>query len=163
GIAAHTPSTLLQAEAAFAEGAVLLAEDHPADALPALRRSMAVWHQLDAPYGAARAGALAAEAARRLNDEGTARAELAASQAIFERLGARPDLEKLRAEPKEGLTARELQVLRLIAQGLTNKAIAEKLFISEKTVARHVANIFMKLGIANRAAAAAYAFQHSLV
>ena len=163
GIAARTPSPLLQAEAAYAEAAVLLAEDQPADAVPALRRSIAAWQQLDAPYGAARAGVLAAEAARRLNDEGTARAELAAAQAIFERLGARPDLAKLRAEPKEGLTARELQVLRLVAQGLTNKAIAEKLFISEKTVARHVANIFMKLGISSRAAAAAYAFQHSLV
>ena len=163
GISRQISSPVLDAEASYAEGAVLLAEQKPADALRALRRSTAAWRELEAPYGAARASVLAAHAARALNDEETARGELAAARHTFERLGAAPDLERFREAPKSGLTERELQVLRLIAQGQSNKAIADKLYISEKTVARHVANIFMKLGTANRAAAAAYAFQHSLV
>jgi DNA-binding NarL/FixJ family response regulator len=62
-----------------------------------------------------------------------------------------------------GLTAREVQVLRLIAGGHSNREIADALFISEHTVARHVQNIFAKLSVSSRAAATAFAYSHQLV
>ena len=96
--------------------------------------------------------------------------ELDAARWVFEQLGAAPDLaraqalsRKARAKPPGGLTARELEVLRLVATGKTNRSIAADLFLSEKTVARHVSNIFTKLGLSSRAAATAYAYKHDLV
>ena len=62
-----------------------------------------------------------------------------------------------------GLTARELEVLRLVAAGKTNRAIAAELVLSERTVDRHVSNILAKLGVPSRAAATAYAYEHELV
>jgi ATP/maltotriose-dependent transcriptional regulator MalT len=168
-IASRVDMPALNAEAAYAEGAVLLAEGDAAGATTVLRRALSAWQQLDAPYGAARAGMLIAQAAHARRDHTTADFEIARARTVFERLHAQPDLDKLTAlarspdrDAPAGLTTRELEVLRLLAQGHTNKRIGEALFISEKTVARHVANIFMKLGISTRAAAAAYAFQHHL-
>jgi DNA-binding NarL/FixJ family response regulator len=89
-----------------------------------------------------------------------------AAQATFERLGARADLARLKALRGEGrthgLTPRELEVLRLVASGKSNKAIAKDLFLSVKTIDRHLSNIFDKLGVSSRAAATAYAYQHGL-
>jgi DNA-binding NarL/FixJ family response regulator len=105
-----------------------------------------------------------------LGDEDTAALELEAAYGVFEQLGAAPDLARLdsltsRAEPgsTHGLTARELQVLRLVAAGETNKAIAAELVLSDRTVEQHVRNIFTKLGVSSRAAATAYAYKHQLV
>ena len=113
---------------------------------------------------------LTALACRAVGDEDAARAELTAAREVFERLGALPDLARTEAllitesvAPAGGLTSREVEVLRLIARGLTNRAIAEELHISEKTVARHVSNIFLKLDLTSRSAATAYADQHNLV
>jgi DNA-binding NarL/FixJ family response regulator len=113
---------------------------------------------------------LTALACRALGDEDAARTELTAARKVFERLGAVPDLTRTEAllntksdKVTGGLTLREVEVLRLIASGLTNRAIAEKLHISEKTVARHVSNIFVKLDLPSRSAATAYAYQHDLV
>ncbi len=113
---------------------------------------------------------MTALACRALGDEDAARAELAAAREVFERLGALPDLARTEAllvtttaPATGGLTSREVEVLRLIARGLTNRAIAEELHISEKTVARHVSNIFLKLDLSSRSAATAYAYQHDLV
>jgi DNA-binding NarL/FixJ family response regulator len=112
---------------------------------------------------------LIAQAHRALGDEDSASLELDAARRAFEQLGARPQLAQLeelsprRPAKAGGLTSREVQVLRHLATGRTNRAIADRLGISEKTVARHVSNIFAKLGLSSRAAATAYAFRHGLL
>jgi DNA-binding NarL/FixJ family response regulator len=112
---------------------------------------------------------LAGRACRAMGDEDVARMEFAAARAIFADLGARPDVEAVDAlsgtaasSTSDPLTARECEVLRLVAAGMTNRSIANELFLSEKTVARHLSNIFTKLGLSSRSAATAYAYQHGL-
>jgi DNA-binding CsgD family transcriptional regulator len=163
-------AALLRAVAAHANGAVLLAEGEPRAALDVLRHAWLAWHELDAPYEAARVRVLVGLACRALGDEGTARMELDAARWVFVQLGAAPDIawvERLsRTEPTTeagGLTKREVQVLRLVAAGKSNRAIAADLVISEHTVARHVQNILTKLGVGSRTAATAFAFEHDLV
>ena len=109
-------------------------------------------------------------ACRSLGDDDTGTLELGAARGVFERLGAAPALAHLDALGKSaastqrhGLTGRELQVLRLIAAGKTNKAIATELFLSERTIDRHVSSIFSKLNVPSRAAATAYAYDHKLL
>jgi DNA-binding CsgD family transcriptional regulator len=168
-IADEIGAPLLTAMAGRADGAVLLAEGDPPAALAALRASWTTWHALDAPYEAARARVLIGLACRELGDTDSAAMELDAARDVFEALGAVPDLARLKAldegaaTPRGGLTAREIEVLRLVAAGKTNRAVAEKLVISEKTVARHLSNIFDKLGVSSRAAATAYAYEHDLI
>lgn len=126
---------------------------------------------MDAPYEAARARVLIGLACRSLGDEDGAEMELDAAAWVFRQLGAAPDLAKVEALSRRGgaaqavggLTGREVQVLRLVATGKTNRMIATELFLSEKTVARHVANIFTKLDLNSRAAATAHAYQQQLV
>ena len=163
-------SDVLGALSAQARGAVSLAEDDPAAALGGLRHAFQVWQELEAPYEAARVRVLIGLACRALGDEDTAGLELEAARGVFEQLGAAPELarvESLVASPASadthGLTARELQVLRLVAGGATNKAIAAELVLSERTVDRHVSNIFTKLRVNTRAAATAFAYEHGLV
>ena len=160
----------LHAVSAGARGAVLLAAERAADASTELRRSWNLWRELPGPYEAARVQVLVAAACRQLGDEEQAQLELDAACEAFRRLGAHADLacaETLRAgknvAPTGPLTERELQVLKLVAVGMTNRAIATQLKISQKTVARHLSNIFTKLDLPTRTAAAAYAFEHSLV
>lgn len=148
-------------------GAVLLAEGDPKAALRCLRAAWTAWHELDAPYEAARGRALIGMACRALGDDDTADLELAAARRVFARLGANADVTRLDrvlgALPSCGLTAREVEVLGLVATGRTNREIAAELVISDKTVARHLSNIFVKLGISSRTAATAYAYEHQLV
>ena len=169
-IAAELEAPFLRAAAAHAQGAVLLSEGDAPTALVSLRLAWAGWQELEAPYDAALVRVLIGLACRALEDEDTAGMELDAARRAFQRLGAAPDLHRVeRLVRKAGtkvageLTGREMQVLLLVAAGKTNRAIAEELFISEKTVARHVSNIFTKLGVASRSAATAYAYQHDLV
>jgi DNA-binding NarL/FixJ family response regulator len=169
-IAAAVGSVFLRAASAHATGAVLLAEGRARAAVAALQRGSAAWRDLEAPYEGARTRVLLALACRRLGDEESADLELEAAGQVFRELGAQPDLVRLEAlfqrkarESPGGLSAREMEVLRLVASGKTNRAIADELFISEKTVARHVSNIFTKLDLSSRAAATAYAYQHHLV
>jgi DNA-binding NarL/FixJ family response regulator len=168
-IADAIDAPILRAMAASADGAVRLAEGHAAAALSTLRRAWAGWTALDAPYQAARVRVLIGLACRRLGDEDAARLELEAASETFERLGAQPAVEALAAIGEAltgrpgGLSAREIEVLRLIATGKTNRAIADDLAISEKTVARHVSNILTKLDLSSRAAATAYAYRHGVV
>ena len=160
---------LLQAMAAHAGGLVGLAEGDARQALARARRAWSLWQELDAPYEAARARVVVALACRALGDEDAARMELDAARQVFERLSAGPDLARVEAltgpariRPSSGLTAREVEVLQLVATGRTNRVIAAELFLSEKTVARHLSNIFTKLGVSSRAAATAYAYRHDL-
>ncbi|MFI9758584.1 LuxR C-terminal-related transcriptional regulator [Streptomyces sp. NPDC051963] len=161
----HT--TLLHAVAASAGGAVAYA-DHDLDrALPLLRRALSLWLALDVPYEEAQVRMTLAAADRTVGDDEGARMELRAARATFERLGAVPDARRAAAllgsaGEQRRLTEREVQVLRLVAAGATNRAVAAELTISEHTVARHLNNIFAKLDVNSRAAATAYAFRHGL-
>ena len=156
--------------AAHADGAVLLAAGDARGALASLRRAAALWMDLETPYDAARTRALIGLACRALGDADSAALELDAAREAFETLGAVPDAHRIEVlarpvapSPGSGLTSREVEVLRLVATGKTNRVIATSLGISEKTVARHVANIFAKLNLSTRAAATAFAYEHELL
>jgi len=161
---------MLAALASYVQGAVALADDDSEAALAALRDSVRAWDELDAPYEVARARVLVGLAFRALGDDDSAELELDAARSAFDTLGAAPDLahvdsltRRALAVNTHGLTARELEVLRLIASGSSNRAIAHALVVSEHTVARHVQNIFRKLDVSSRAAATAFAFEHQLM
>ncbi len=164
GVAARLQAPILEALASQARGSLLLAEGDTRAALPVLRRAANLWRELDAPYEGARVRVLVAQACRALSDSSTAAMELDGARRVFRELGALPDLAAIESRPadRSGLSGREVEVLRLIAAGKSNRAIALQLAISEKTVARHVSNIFTKLGVASRAAATAYAYEHGL-
>ena len=168
-IAADDGGGMLSALAAYARGAVELADGDARAALVPLRRAWQTWHELEAPYEAARSRVLIGRACRALGDEDTVELEFGSARRAFETLGAAPDLARLTSlarrggsEPS-GLTPREREVLRRVATGETNKAIAAALVLSERTVERHVSNIFAKLRVTSRTAAAAYAYEHDLV
>lgn len=167
-IAATLDSQLLQAAAAHARGAVGLAQGDPRVALGALRRAFGLWQQMEAPYEAARVRVLIGLACRLLGDEETAALELEMARGEFERLGAASEIARLdslgeRATPAALLSARERQVLRLVAAGKTNKAIAAELHLSKRTIDRHLSNIYTKLDVPSRAAATTYAHDHQLL
>jgi DNA-binding NarL/FixJ family response regulator len=170
GIAGDYGTPALRAAADQARGSVLLAAGDPGAAVPALRGAWRAWRELAAPYEAARARALVGLACRALGDEDAAAMELEAARATLAGLGAAPDLDRLDrlagsgpAPGTAGLTGRELEVLRLVAAGKTNHAIATALHLADKTVHRHVSNIYAKLGVSSRAAATAYAYRHHLL
>ena len=161
-------SAMLSALAAHSRGAVQLGEGDARAALVSLRRAARLWQELDAPYETARARALIGSACRALGDDDAADLELEAARGSFRELGAAPDLAHLDSQTvstldSHGLTPRELEVLRLVAAGKSNREIAAELVISEHTVARHVQNIFAKLRVSSRTAAGAFAFEHDLV
>jgi DNA-binding NarL/FixJ family response regulator len=169
-IAGDLEAPYLTALADHGAGALRLAEGDTREALTLLRQAEALWESMGAPYDTARTRALIGQASRALGDERGAQLELEAAASIFRRLRAAPDLVRMErllrvraVAPGHGLSAREMQILRLIAAGKTNRAIAAELRISEKTVARHVSNIFVKLNLSSRSAATAYAYQHNLV
>ena len=151
-------------------GAMQLALGDADASLALLRKAWAGWQSLGAPYEAARVRVLMAQAFRKLGEVDSARMEFDAAGISFQQLGAAADLlaiEKL-VRPNEfahvtTLTGRELEVIRLLATGATNRDIAVDLVISEKTVARHVSNIYNKLDVSSRAAATAYVYENKLV
>ena len=168
-ICSRFPSPMLDAITSCVQGSVELAAGDADAALVTLRKALQGWQELAAPYEAARVRVLLALACRALEDEDTTRLELETARAVFEDLGARPDLRRLDAltraegDDRHGLSRRELEVLRLVAAGRTNREIAAMLVLSEHTVARHVQNIFGKLRVSSRTAATAFAFEHGLV
>ena len=156
--AAMYPTSGLEAIATATRGAVLLAEGRAEEALPVLRDACRRWHELGAAYDAARTHALLARAYQALGDEATAAAEAAQADAAYERLGRR----RLTPTPPDGLSRRECEVLVLVADGRSNREIGETLFISDRTVARHLTNIFHKIGVASRTQAVRYALDHGV-
>ena len=161
------PGPGLVAAAHETRGAVLLAQEDPTRALPVLRTACGLWVELAAPYEVARTRLMLARAYRKLGDDDAAMVELDAAEETFVRLGAAPDTEKVRRSRgrpplPDGLTPREAEVLALVATGQSNRELAAALVLSEKTVARHLTNIFAKLGLPSRSAATAYAIEHGL-
>ncbi|MEU4602034.1 LuxR C-terminal-related transcriptional regulator [Kribbella sp. NPDC023972] len=167
GIADSFGCTGLRAMAAYCLALVALESGDPDRALPHARVAMQLWGGLQAPYEVARSKVLVGRAFRLLGDEDSATAELTSAVRTFEELGAVParqEAEKLlHRDTAGGLTARELEVLRLVASGNSNTEIANRLVLSDKTVARHLTNIFTKLAVPSRTAAAAYARDHDLL
>ena len=169
-IAAVYAGGMLDALAAQAQGALLLAEGETERALVSLRSAVGTWQELGAPYETARARELVARACRALGDEDAAVMEVAAARSALEALGAAPALAEIDAleipaarADAHGLTPRELEVLRLVAAGKTNREVAAELVLSERTVERHVSNIFAKLGVPTRAAATAFGYEHKIL
>jgi ATP/maltotriose-dependent transcriptional regulator MalT len=168
-IAADFDSTYLEAVAADGRGAVLLASGDPAGAAEVLRRAWRTWRALDAPYETALVRLRMARAHRQLGDHDAADMELDAAAQVFQRLKAAPALMRVNelsrrpeGAPPGGLTPREVEVLQLVATGATNRDVADQLVISERTVARHLNNMFVKLGVGSRAAATAWAYENHL-
>jgi ATP/maltotriose-dependent transcriptional regulator MalT len=161
---------LLAAASAHAAGAVLLADGDIDAASTSLRQACETWRELEMPYEEAQTCLLLAAVCERRGDQDGRRLELEAARRRFTQLDAAPWLARVaelsaRAshQPVGPLSEREAQVLRLLAAGKTNRDIANELFISDKTVARHVSNIFDKLGVSSRTGATAWAFQHNLI
>ena len=167
-VASRAESTALTAMAAQAFGAVLFAEGDSRQALDRLRTAWRLWQDLDAPYSCAQVRVLQGRCCDALGDRDTAMMEFESAATLFRELGATNDLEQLRRyvprpSTPAGLTPREVEVLRVVAAGRTNREIAETLVLSEKTVARHLSNIFAKLDVSSRSAATAYAYEHNLM
>lgn len=158
-IAETFDSVGLRAEAHRCRGAVAMAAGRTVESLGALRLAFNAWRELDVPFEAARTRLLLARALAELGDADGAAREEAAAQACFDKLGVTVPREGTTA----GLTARELEVIRLLASGKSNRAIAETLVLSPKTVARHLSNIFAKTGTTSRSAATAFAYDHGLM
>lgn len=162
---------VLHAMAAHTRGAVLLEEGDGRSALGVLRHAWTIWQETAAPYEAARVRVVIGLACRGLGDLDAAGMELDAARCVFAHLGAAPDVARVDAldagvapgTAAHPLSARELEVLRLVAAGKSNRTIAGELFISERTVERHVSNILSKLDLPSRAAATAYAYEKQLV
>ncbi len=162
---AATGPLVHRARAQEARGALRLARDDAAAAVASLRPAADIWLSLAMPYDVARVRVRIGDACRALGDDDSAALEHGAARETFARLGAGPDLARLdgRTPGTGGLTAREVEVLRLVAAGHSNRRIATDLVLSEKTVARHLSNIYTKLDLGSRAAATAYAYDHHLV
>lgn len=161
---------VLEAIAARTCAAVALAEGNARSALDCASKALATWLRMEAPYEAARTRLLMGLACLSLGDKDGALLELDTARATLRRLGAAPDLARLEAQlgtadkpPAHGLTRRELEVVRLVAAGKTNRAIAGDLGVSVRTIDRHLENVFAKLDLPSRAAATAYAYRHNLV
>ncbi len=169
-IAGTIGAPLLHAASAHATGAVRLAEGDIADASTSLREAWEIWRDLGTPYEEAQTCLLVAAVCERRGDQDGRRLELDAARKLFTQLNAEPWLARIAKQSERAarqsagsLSEREAQVLRQLAAGKTNRDIAEALFISEKTVARHVSNIFDKLGVSSRTGATAWAYRHDLI
>lgn len=157
----------LVAHALAARGRLQLATGDPT-ATAALRANVKQWLELGVPYEVATAWMLLGQAYRAAGDEQSAAESFATAGQLFDQLGAPLDARQLRNLTTQralpaGLTQREVEVLRLVAAGRTNRNIAAELHLSEKTVSRHLTNIFTKIGVSSRAAATAFAYEHDIV
>jgi DNA-binding CsgD family transcriptional regulator len=157
---------MLQATVRSTRGRVQLADGDPT-ATSTLRDALDLWQALDVPYEVATVRTLLGQALRAEGDEAAATESFAIAARLFDEIGAQAEAGLLRGDPgpvlPAGLTEREVEVLRLIAAGMTNNEIAGELYLSVKTVSRHLSNIFTKIGVSSRAGATAFAFEHALV
>jgi len=155
------------AAALSTRGRLQLAEGDAADAVATLRHAVDRWRELNVPYEIATAQTLLGQALRDAGDENAATDSFAAAAKLFDQIGARLDAQQLSGSGTPtlpaGLTEREVEVLQLVAAGKTNNEIAADLYLSAKTVSRHLSNIFTKIGVTSRASATAFAFEHGLV
>jgi DNA-binding NarL/FixJ family response regulator len=138
------------------------------DARATLRNAVARWSELGVPYEVATARMLLGEACRIAGDDVAAAAAFAAARDLFDALGVRNEARAVGSRASTparpaGLTEREVEVLRLVAAGHTNKEAAAALYLSDKTIARHLSNIFAKVGVSTRAGATAFAFDCGLL
>ncbi len=166
-IATDYQSPMLSAAALSSRGRLQLAQGDASAACATLRQALHRWQQLEVPYEVATVRLLLGQACRDCGDEDGATRSLASAAAIFDRLGASLDARHIRdvTSPSSlpaGLTAREAEVLSLVASGQTNREIAATLHLSERTVARHLSNIFTKVGVTSRTAAAGFAYESGL-
>lgn len=163
----HAP--FLRAIANRAQGRFLLSKGEPSNALAKLQKAKKQFSNIEAAYESALSRIFIGLACRDLGDIDTSNLELEAAKWTLNRLGAAPDVARILSllgttdKGSHGLTQRELQVLRILSTGKTNREIAADLFISERTVDRHVSNIFAKLQVSSRTAATAYAYEHDLI
>jgi len=169
-IASQTDIDMHRAWSAYARGVVDLADGLPTAAIPSLRDAFRLWQALEVPHELARTRTSLAKALLAVGDEDTANLEFEAARSTFAELGATPEMLEIDSlngseDPRKphDLTPRELEVLRMLTSGDTNRSIAENLILSERTVDRHVSNIFAKLGVSTRSAATSYAYRHRLV
>jgi ATP/maltotriose-dependent transcriptional regulator MalT len=166
-IAEHFDTPYVAAMSAWASGAVLLADGETHQALGLLRRGCAIWQSLQVPYELARCRVLHGQGCRELGDDEGARMQLSTARSQFRRLGAAVDATMTptiaKAPTSGALTVREVEVLRLVAKGMPNRLVAEQLGLRDKTIARHLSNIFAKLDLRSRSAATAYAYEHRLI
>ena len=156
------------AAALSTRGRVQLAQGEAAAAAGTLRHAAERWGDLNVPYEVATARTLLGQALREAGDEEGAAESFAIAAKLFDQIGARLDAQRLSDDAPPpvlpaGLTEREVEVLQLVAAGLTNNEIASALYLSAKTVSRHLSNIFTKIGVTSRAGATAFAFEHGLV
>jgi DNA-binding CsgD family transcriptional regulator len=157
----------LHAVAAHAAGRIEIEAGDAAGALPYLRKAIQQWTALGCPYETARAQVLVGRACAALGDTDSSTMQFEAARRVFDMLGAAPARDEVielssPQRPPDGLTAREVEVLRLVAAGKSNAQIADALVLSERTVARHLSNIFNKIDVPSRTAAAAYAYERGL-
>jgi len=159
--------TALRAAGRHAVALTALTSGNGREAVDSAQRSLELWAGLSAPYEVARSRAVLGQALRLVGDDQSATSALEAALSELTDLGAGPDCRHVAAllpaqEYPRGLTGREVQVLRLVATGMSNTEIADELTLAEKTVARHLSNIFTKLDVGSRTAAAAFAYEHHL-
>ncbi|BBX04701.1 helix-turn-helix transcriptional regulator [Mycolicibacterium moriokaense] len=143
-------------------GAVLVKQGTPAEALPLLQEALRRYRTTQRRYEMAQVCEWMALARQGASDSAGAAADRANAESIYRELGAQP-CQATDAELPGGLTKREVEVLGLIASGASNRDVAKQLFISEKTVGRHLANIFVKLDVSSRTAAAAWAHENKVL
>jgi DNA-binding NarL/FixJ family response regulator len=167
-IATDFDTAMLHAAALSGRARVQLAQNDATAACATIRLALASWLDLDVPYEVATARTILGLALREAGDEDAAASSFAAAEALFDQIGARLEARQIRNRTGRlalpaGLTDREAEVLRLVAEGRPNKEIAAELYLSAKTVSRHLSNIFAKIGVSSRSAATAFAFEHQIV
>jgi len=151
-----------RAWAVHARGAVLVKQRREADALPVLQDALRRYRNSQCRYEMAQVYEWMSLAHQGCGDHASAASDTANAESIYQQLGAEPSRMGNIAAPG-GLTKREVEVLARIAAGASNRDVAKQLFISEKTVGRHLANIYVKLGVSSRTAAAAWAHENKVL